>query len=419
MFRKLHIKLTFLFTAVCVMIVLVMSGFYLYMNYHSIYNNAFAVFSNDNSAFCTSFSEKRIVSHDWLINYSYSFYIYDNGKPLQYTLNHTDEHELELIEYAKEKNSYDIQLVKNSPITRSSTYICEHGGEKYFMGIIRIPFENGSTEIYTLDILNREKEQVKELYLLFAVIILLSSAVLYLFAYFFTKRLLKPVKTAHEQQSHFIAAASHEIRNPVNTIMSALEAMDKSDGEKRREFANIARKEGKRLTLLTEDLLTLARSENGSLVTDKMPVELDTLILDCYEAFIAPAQEKSITLNIILPEESVPKTEVNSERIKQVIAILLNNAISYTPPNGKVDICYLLDSQWHIISVKDSGNGISDDDLAHIFEYFYRADCARENNSHFGLGLAIAKEITELHHGKIIAENAEGGGAVFTFKLPL
>lgn len=419
MFRKLHIRLTLLFTAVCVLIVLVMSGFYLYLNYHSIYNNAFAVFSNDTSAFCTSFSENRIISHEWLINYRYSFYIYDNDKPIQYTINHSDEHELELIEYAKKDHAYDIQLVKNSPMIQSRTYICEHDGEKFFIGVIRIPFEKGSTEIYTIDILNSEKMQIHELYLHFAVIILLSSAVLYLFAYFFTKRLLKPVKTAHEQQAHFIAAASHEIRNPVNTILSALEAMDKSDGEKRREFADIARKEGKRLTLLTEDLLTLARSENGSLVTDKMPAELDTLILDCYDAFIAPAQEKSITLNIVLPEESVPKTEVNSERIKQVIAILLNNAISYTPPNGKVDICYSLDSQWHIISVRDSGNGISDDDMVHIFECFYRADRARENNSHFGLGLAIAKEITELHHGKITAENAEGGGAVFTLKLPL
>lgn len=109
---------------------------------------------------------------------------------------------------------------------------------------------------------------------------------------------------------------------------------------------------------------------------------------------------------------------VDQERIKQVISIILSNAIEYTPENGRINISYYyIRKKEHIIEIADSGLGISDEDKEHIFEKFYRADNSRNQRSHFGLGLAIAKEIIDLHNSRITVSDSIYGGASFIVKL--
>ena len=109
----------------------------------------------------------------------------------------------------------------------------------------------------------------------------------------------------------------------------------------------------------------------------------------------------------------------DADRIKQVISIILSNAVSYTPDGGKIKIAYTSDNSRHIIRISDSGSGISAEDRQHIFERFYRADRSRTDRSHFGLGLSIAKEIIDLHKGSISVDDSELGGTCFAITLPL
>lgn len=421
MFRKVHRRLTLLFSAFCIGILAVMSASYILMSVRSIYRNALNRLESDTAVFETYLTTNSIISDDWLrnieSNYNYNFYIYDNGKPLHFTNVNMNETAPELIAELKEENQEKLDDMRDHWSVSRRVFSLKHGLRKFNAGVIFKPGDNGFTDFYIIDSLEKERAQIRNLLLSFSAVILLASASLIMFAWAFTKKLLQPIKQSHEQQAHFIAAASHEIRNPVSTIISALDAMRECDGEQREEFADIARREGHRLTVLTEDLLTLARSDNGSFRTELKPTELDTLVISCYEAFLAPAREKSIDLRITLPDDVAPTAPADAERIKQVLSILLSNAVSYTPENGIIGLSYSFDKSWHTISVEDSGSGISDEDKEHIFERFYRADRARESRSHFGLGLAIAKEITELHDGTIEVTDSSLGGAEFTLRL--
>ena len=424
MFKKVHIRLTLLFTGVCTLVIAIMSALYLFLSWSNIKNNSFMSFRTDIANFSSTLTYDSVISQNWLANiknnYSYRLFIYENNKPLLNTEEIMDDDSTVLIDGIKNAFSEDIRrLGRYTDSVNHDEFEYSVNNKKYYVGIICRSSEKCISEIYAINPLKDETDQFHRLIFSFLMIILIAAAALFVFSYFFTKLLLSPVKKAHQQQAHFIAAASHEIRNPVNTIISALDAMETSDGEQQKEFSKIARKEGKRLALLTEDLLTLARSDNGSFTAKTAPVELDTLILDCYEAFIAPAKEKNISISVELPDENVPKAMADADRIKQVISIILSNAVSYTPDGGKIKIAYTSDNSRHIIRISDSGSGISAEDRQHIFERFYRADRSRTDRSHFGLGLSIAKEIIDLHKGSISVDDSELGGSCFVITLPL
>lgn len=422
MFQKVHLRLTLLFTVVSTLILSVMSAFYIYFSYQSLHKNAMLSFQGDISTFTSSFEKNTSISYEWLLelqsNYEYYFYIYDNGVPFRFMQDTQSEEQRRFSEILRSYAQTNVSITENTYKAVHEEFLYCADGERYHVSMIIIPGGNGSSEIYVIHSLHEISVQMQQLFLRFGAIILLSAAALFAFSWFYTKRLLQPIQTSQEKQTKFIAAASHEIRNPVNTIISALGAMDKGSEEQRREFAEIAKKEGKRLTLLTDDLLMLARSDNHSFSAQLTKTELDTLVLECYEAFTAPAREKNIRLSVKLPEHSVTAGNIDGERIRQVISILMDNAVSYTPEGGMILLSCSESAKAYSIEVTDNGIGISDEDKPHIFERFYRADKARESKTHFGLGLCIAKEIVQLHHGTISVKDTVGGGAAFTVTLP-
>ena len=421
MFKKLNIKLTLLFTGVCSLILFIMSILYGYINYRRIYDVAFSRFQNDVNVVCSVFDEKKVISHDWLkmteANYSYSFFIYDNDEPLLFTKNNMSENEKILLDSFIDLNTEQLNRLKYSNNIQHFENRHTFDGHMYYIGIVSLKRESGNTNIYIINNLEKEKKELFDLLSYLFLIFIFVSAILFVISYYFTNILLKPIRTFQEQQTYFISAASHEIKNPVNTIISALDAMCIADDEHKKEFMSIAKKEGKRLIYLTEDLMTLVRTDKKNFNVSFAPAELDTLIIECYEAFMAPAQEKHISLSVNLPDENSIRIMADHERIKQVISIIISNAIEYTPQNGKIDISYSICKNEHIIEISDNGMGISDEDKAHIFEKFYRADNSRSQRSHFGLGLAIAKEIIDIHKGNITVCDSKYGGTSFIIKL--
>lgn len=172
------------------------------------------------------------------------------------------------------------------------------------------------------------------------------------------------------------------------------------------------------MSALIDDMLTLSGSDNHQLPVLMKPTELDTLLINLYEAFEPIAKEKSITLSLKLPENSIPLCYMDPDRISQVISILLHNAVSYTDENGKIQISLSYFKNVFQISVIDNGIGISDEDKNKIFDRFYRAEKSRSTKGHFGLGLSIAYEIVTAHHGTISVQDAPEKGSVFIITLP-
>ena len=214
-----------------------------------------------------------------------------------------------------------------------------------------------------------------------------------------------------------MAAASHELRTPLSVILSAAECCRDATPERQEGFIRTIYQEGLRVSSLVTDMLTLSQSDSHRFPVRKEPTELDTLLMNSYEAFEPLAREKSLQLSLTLPDGALPLCDVDPERISQVIAILLHNAISYTPDQGRIELSLARHKERFAVSVQDNGIGISDADKKRIFDRFYRVEKSRSRKDHFGLGLSIAYEIIKAHGGSIQVTDAEGGGSCFTVVL--
>ena len=173
------------------------------------------------------------------------------------------------------------------------------------------------------------------------------------------------------------------------------------------------------LTRLVEELRTLAQTDYDTLGLEKHPHNLAKLLEQIKENFKLQAARKNIKFTFS-PPSSCPPVEVDARRMNQVINNLVQNAILHNPEGGEIIISLDCLEKSLQISVRDTGPGISPEDLPHIFERFYRTDHSRaKDKGGSGLGLTIAKRLVEAHGGTLTAENHPEGGAVFKLNLPL
>lgn len=248
------------------------------------------------------------------------------------------------------------------------------------------------------------------------VIILVGEGIL---SYYLARRTLQPIQEAHEAQSRFTADASHELRTPIAIMQSEIEValmnpkLTLADA-KARLSSNL--EELAKLTTLSEGLLRLARLENSDLQLEK--VQLGDL-LDKSVARVLPLAEKKKIL-IKKPDKITNVVAGDMDSLGEAIVILLDNAVKYSPEKTEVTVSVRKENRHILLQIKDKGIGIKASELPHIFERFYRADSARskQKTNGYGLGLAIAKNIIEKHHGSISATSSPGKGAVFTLRLP-
>ena len=276
-------------------------------------------------------------------------------------------------------------------------------GSSYYASIIDIEKDSARTQIVILNALTALNAQIFRQRLRFLLIDLAAAAMLLAFSFFFTGRILKPLRDNQEAQMQFFAAASHELRTPLSVMLASAECCEKANAEEQKSFFKTIRKEGRQMNNLLNDMLTLAHAGTNRFPIEKAPAQLDTLCLNVYEAFDSLCRNKKLSLSLELPENIPPRCFCDSERIAQTLSILLHNAVSYTPEGGHIT---------------DTGSGISDADKKHIFERFYRTEKSRSAKEHFGLGLSIAYEIVNAHHGRITVEDNPGGGSIFTIMLP-
>ena len=255
------------------------------------------------------------------------------------------------------------------------------------------------------------------------VLVFLASSVavfvLVIFSWLFTGKMLRPIQENQRRQTEFIAAASHELRTPLAAILSAASAMERAEPIQRSQFSDMIHREGKRMSRLIGDMLTLSSSDSKAWTLQKQPVELDMLLLEVYEAHYPLAKEQGIELTLSLYEQNVPSMNLDRDGINQVLSILLDNARNHTPAPGKIELELTVHRKNVQIRVSDTGPGVPDDEKRRIFERFYRSEKSRSHRGHFGLGLSIAAEIVKKHNGRIWVQDATIGGAEFVVELPL
>lgn len=256
----------------------------------------------------------------------------------------------------------------------------------------------------------------------YAALWLAGTAILLCLCFWLAGRALAPTEQAMVRQKEFIAAASHELRSPLAVIKASLQALAEQDlpTAQQAQFLRSSRAEADRMARLTDDLLLLARGDAGRLSVQLRPVTPDTLCIELYDQFYPLARQSGHTLTLELPERGVPTVQADAERLKQLLAILLHNALEHTPPGATVTLrlCAGGAKSPLSIAVTDNGPGIADADKAKIFERFYRADVSRTDKQHCGLGLAVAQELAQLHGAVLRVSDTPGGGATFTVQFP-
>ena len=220
-----------------------------------------------------------------------------------------------------------------------------------------------------------------------------------------------------EQRKIFIADVTHELRTPLSVIQGNIEG--KMDGvyPTDQDHLKAVLEETQLLDRLVDDLRTLSLAESGALHLKKEPTDLAILITDSAELFRSQASDRKIHLSVDVAKAS-GLVEVDGERLQQVLSNLITNAMRYTPSGGDIVVRFRMvadeSEQWAQIEVQDSGEGIAPEDLAHVFERFYKG----RDSTGMGLGLPIAKTLVEMHGGMISVESEPGRGTTFTIRLP-
>jgi two-component system, OmpR family, phosphate regulon sensor histidine kinase PhoR len=219
----------------------------------------------------------------------------------------------------------------------------------------------------------------------------------------------------------FVANVSHEFRTPLTAIQGFAETLlggALEDPAHRRRFVQIIRDHAARLARLTEDLLKLSRIEAGRLELEFRTVSIHQIVESCAETARFKAAQKKLALEVRLPED-LPNVRGDSNGLHEVLQNLLDNALQYTPPGGRIEVSASREDDKVVVTVSDTGIGIPQAEQGRIFERFYRVDAARSREAGgTGLGLSIARHIVEAHGGRLWVESAVGEGSRFHFSIP-
>lgn len=254
---------------------------------------------------------------------------------------------------------------------------------------------------------------VRQLVLASAIAILLGALASLLMA----TRSLRPISRAFQRQREFVADASHELRTPLTLIRTNVDAWLRRSNGQTRTYAQSIVEEVEQLNRIVGDLTTLALADARQLRLNPKPVELNEVVRGLITQATPLADERGVQLRPDL--NGGVRVDADLVRVRQLLLILIDNALSHTPAGGEVSVGVARENGRAQVTVTDTGEGIPTSDLPHIFERFYRADKARtRENGGSGLGLAIAKWIVEAHKGDIAVTSTEGRGTEVAVSLP-
>ena len=248
-----------------------------------------------------------------------------------------------------------------------------------------------------------------------------ALAVFLVISVFFSRWALGPVARAWDQQQRFVADASHGLKTPLTVILantSILRAHPERSVASQSQWIESTQSEAERMQELVRDMLDLAGPEHAETVREHARVDLTDLVEGGLLQFESVAFERNVSLASDI-DRDVSVTG-DASRLRRLVTTLLDNACKYVEEGGRIAVTLRQTARRIELHVHNTGTVIAEEDLPHVFDRFYRADKARtRSEGSYGLGLAIAREITEEHGGTITATSDETNGTTFTVTLPL
>ena len=231
-------------------------------------------------------------------------------------------------------------------------------------------------------------------------------------------------KQIQQMKNDFVSHVSHELKTPLASITAYSEMLadgEANDEETRKEFYSVIQNQAQRLSRLIEDILNTSRIESGLIKLQKEPMSLTLLIEEQMQMIKGFAEEKNIEVTGQKPIV-FDQVYVDKDMMAQVIVNLLSNAVKYTPAGGSVRIETMVDESASLarVTVTDTGVGIPEDEIDHVFDKFYRVGANKKQAKGTGLGLNLVKQIVEkVHDGRVFVTSQVGVGSTFGFELPL
>jgi signal transduction histidine kinase len=225
------------------------------------------------------------------------------------------------------------------------------------------------------------------------------------------------------QQSDFISEMVHELRTPLTAILAYADMLlgTAVSAEQRTEFLKTIRSEAERLSNLTNEFLDLARLSSGRATIVRTEINLSNVVHTAVNVVRPQAIERGVRISVRAPED-LPPVRGDEKRLHQVVLNLMSNAVKYNKPDGSITVTAGLDEEhqdYARVTVKDTGRGISKENMEHLFEKFFRVADSEGYAQGTGLGLSIAKQIVEVHGGQITVESKLGVGTTFSFTIPV
>ncbi len=286
--------------------------------------------------------------------------------------------------------------------------------QRLFLGY---PLPTPTQRLYAPELLEESKDRLKLVLLLLNGGILLVSGGA---SYFLAGRTLKPIEQMVEAQKQFTADASHELRTPLTAMKSETEVAlrdKKLTVAQARSQLQSNLEEINKLQALTDYLLTLSRYQYHAMPLHVTQVDVGLLIASVTKKVSVIAQARHIIINTTVNKLTI---EADQKSLNELLTILLENAIKFSHDKGTIAVAAKREGQSAVMSITDNGPGISQHEIAHIFKRFYQSDKSRSSDKGgYGLGLAIAKKIVEVHHGTIDVKSTPNVQTRFTIKLPL
>lgn len=293
---------------------------------------------------------------------------------------------------------------------------------KYFYRATTCKLTASNGDTYYMDILiniNSEKEMTenfsKSLSIGTVIVVILSIII----SWYLSKRAMEPIIASYKKQAEFIQNASHELRTPLTIIQAKQEMLLQSPDSKiidKSEDIALSLNETRRLSKMITELMDLARSDANTTKIHKSMTNMETVAKEIVVPYkeMAELQNKNMVLNVNCDRE----LNIDKNKIKQLLVIVLDNALKYTEENDTIDVDIHNHEEKLIMNIKDTGIGISDEGLKHIFERFYREDKARSRSKGgTGLGLSIAQTIVKSHGGSIKILHNKPKGIIVTIKI--
>ncbi len=240
-----------------------------------------------------------------------------------------------------------------------------------------------------------------------------------------TERILRQIEDMQrleDERRELVANISHDLRTPIASLQGYLDTLvlknDQLSDTERDEYQTIAWRQSERLGRLVEELFELTKLDHQQIAPSLEAFSINELVQDNVQRYHLQAAERGVELKAVLNPE-LPPVVADIGLLERVLENLLENALRFTPPEGSITIELLRRSEDILVRIRDTGCGIAEEDLPHVFERFYKSRDQTRGHQGAGLGLAITQRILELHNSRIEVESVEGQGTVFAFPLAL